>query len=253
MAKGVEDTAFYRWHRLVALNEVGGDPGPVRARPTRGCTRGAERQQRRLAARHDGAVDPRHQAHRGRPGPAARVLAETCRGWATRRRSAGPTAAAARRRRVRPRTCSGRPSSAPGRSTPSGWTGYCSTRRCARPSGRTTWTTPDLGLRAAGPRRLARAASTPAPAATDSRAGRGIAAVDRATTLAREAGAADHARRARRLPGQRAGGPLPGRPRQPRGRSTTRRVGARLTRLDAGARRAASEAGGDWSTASSSD
>jgi (1->4)-alpha-D-glucan 1-alpha-D-glucosylmutase len=26
-AKGVEDTAFYRWHRLVALNEVGGDPG----------------------------------------------------------------------------------------------------------------------------------------------------------------------------------------------------------------------------------
>jgi (1->4)-alpha-D-glucan 1-alpha-D-glucosylmutase len=27
MAKAVEDTAMYRWHRLVALNEVGGDPG----------------------------------------------------------------------------------------------------------------------------------------------------------------------------------------------------------------------------------
>lgn len=26
MAKGVEDTAFYRWSRLIALNEVGGDP-----------------------------------------------------------------------------------------------------------------------------------------------------------------------------------------------------------------------------------
>jgi (1->4)-alpha-D-glucan 1-alpha-D-glucosylmutase len=26
MAKGVEDTAFYRFHRLIALNEVGGDP-----------------------------------------------------------------------------------------------------------------------------------------------------------------------------------------------------------------------------------
>ena len=26
MAKGIEDTTFYRWHRLVALNEVGGDP-----------------------------------------------------------------------------------------------------------------------------------------------------------------------------------------------------------------------------------
>ena len=27
MAKGVEDTAFYNFHRLIALNEVGGDPG----------------------------------------------------------------------------------------------------------------------------------------------------------------------------------------------------------------------------------
>jgi len=27
MAKGLEDTAFYRYHRLVSLNEVGGDPG----------------------------------------------------------------------------------------------------------------------------------------------------------------------------------------------------------------------------------
>ncbi|HEU0133089.1 MAG TPA: malto-oligosyltrehalose synthase [Mycobacteriales bacterium] len=27
MAKGLEDTAFYRYHRLVALNEVGGSPG----------------------------------------------------------------------------------------------------------------------------------------------------------------------------------------------------------------------------------
>jgi (1->4)-alpha-D-glucan 1-alpha-D-glucosylmutase len=26
MAKGVEDTAFYRWYRLASLNEVGGDP-----------------------------------------------------------------------------------------------------------------------------------------------------------------------------------------------------------------------------------
>ena len=29
MAKGIEDTTFYRWHRLVALNEVGGDPAVV--------------------------------------------------------------------------------------------------------------------------------------------------------------------------------------------------------------------------------
>jgi len=33
MAKGVEDTAFYRWHRLVALNDVGGDPEHVGVPP----------------------------------------------------------------------------------------------------------------------------------------------------------------------------------------------------------------------------
>jgi len=33
MAKGVEDTAFYRWSRLSALNEVGGDPGRGAAAP----------------------------------------------------------------------------------------------------------------------------------------------------------------------------------------------------------------------------
>jgi (1->4)-alpha-D-glucan 1-alpha-D-glucosylmutase len=33
MAKGVEDTAFYRWTRLIALNEVGGDPDRFGAAP----------------------------------------------------------------------------------------------------------------------------------------------------------------------------------------------------------------------------
>ncbi|MGO9727523.1 MAG: malto-oligosyltrehalose synthase [Streptosporangiaceae bacterium] len=33
LAKGVEDTAFYRWSRLVALNEVGGDPDRFGAGP----------------------------------------------------------------------------------------------------------------------------------------------------------------------------------------------------------------------------
>ena len=35
MAKGVEDTAFYRWWRLSALNEVGGDPAHLGVDP--GC------------------------------------------------------------------------------------------------------------------------------------------------------------------------------------------------------------------------
>src|SRR5581483_9535074 len=33
MAKGVEDTAFYSYNRLVSLNEVGGDPGRFGASP----------------------------------------------------------------------------------------------------------------------------------------------------------------------------------------------------------------------------
>ena len=34
MAKGVEDTAFYRDVRFVALNEVGGDPGCIGEPPS---------------------------------------------------------------------------------------------------------------------------------------------------------------------------------------------------------------------------
>ncbi len=35
LAKGVEDTAFYRWPRLAALNEVGGDPDIFGVSPAR--------------------------------------------------------------------------------------------------------------------------------------------------------------------------------------------------------------------------
>ncbi len=46
MAKAVEDTTFYRWHPLVALNEVGGDPGLLHdASPERLHTWAAEQQQ----------------------------------------------------------------------------------------------------------------------------------------------------------------------------------------------------------------
>jgi len=33
MAKGVEDTTFYRWHRLISLNEVGAEPGQFGVTP----------------------------------------------------------------------------------------------------------------------------------------------------------------------------------------------------------------------------
>jgi (1->4)-alpha-D-glucan 1-alpha-D-glucosylmutase len=46
MAKGVEDTAFYRYHRLAALNEVGGDPATFGISPERFHAQCAETQQR---------------------------------------------------------------------------------------------------------------------------------------------------------------------------------------------------------------
>jgi (1->4)-alpha-D-glucan 1-alpha-D-glucosylmutase len=46
MAKGVEDTSFYRWNRLIALNEVGGSPGSF------GCS---------IAEFHDAALHRQQQ------------------------------------------------------------------------------------------------------------------------------------------------------------------------------------------------
>ena len=72
MAKGLEDTAFYRYNRFVALNEVGGAARAVSVsprlfiRPTRA--------RRELAARHAGDLDARHQARRRQPRPARRSL-----------------------------------------------------------------------------------------------------------------------------------------------------------------------------------
>ena len=47
MAKGVEDSAFYRWSRLAALNEVGGDPARFGSDGRRSST---PRRQRRRSA-----------------------------------------------------------------------------------------------------------------------------------------------------------------------------------------------------------
>jgi (1->4)-alpha-D-glucan 1-alpha-D-glucosylmutase len=46
MAKGVEDTAFYRYFRLTALNEVGGDPGRFSVAPDEFHTAAQERLER---------------------------------------------------------------------------------------------------------------------------------------------------------------------------------------------------------------
>ena len=67
MAKGVEDTAFYSFNRLVALNEVGGDPsrfgvGVEEFHQACADTQGA------LAANDARHLHARHQAQRGRAG-----------------------------------------------------------------------------------------------------------------------------------------------------------------------------------------
>ena len=93
MAKGVEDTAYYRYNRAIGLNEVGGDPdrfgSTLDAVPRRAATR-----QQPAAGLDDHAVHPRHQAQRGRPGPAGRAArarrAVVRRGRAAAGRRAGP-------------------------------------------------------------------------------------------------------------------------------------------------------------------
>jgi (1->4)-alpha-D-glucan 1-alpha-D-glucosylmutase len=64
MAKGLEDTAFYRYNRFIALNEVGGHPDefgvPPAHVPPRQCPAPAA-----LAARDARHLHPRHQARRG--------------------------------------------------------------------------------------------------------------------------------------------------------------------------------------------
>ncbi len=45
MAKGVEDTVFYNYNRLISLNEVGGDPGVFGISPEAFHARCAETQE----------------------------------------------------------------------------------------------------------------------------------------------------------------------------------------------------------------
>ncbi len=63
MAKSMEDTAFYRYHRLLALNEVGGDPatGAARAERLPRTTAGASPD---AAVWTDSHGNSRHQARR---------------------------------------------------------------------------------------------------------------------------------------------------------------------------------------------
>ena len=100
MAKGVEDTAFYRYVRLLALNEVGGDPSrfgidgrrvPRRQRRARGA----------LPARPARQPDARHEAL-GRRARADRRAGRRWRRTGRRRCAAGASCASRCARAARP-------------------------------------------------------------------------------------------------------------------------------------------------------
>ena len=95
MAKGIEDTAFYVYNRLVSLNEVGGEPGRFGVQPD-GVARLQPERQAQLAAMRCRPFDPRHQAQRGRARPHQRPVRDA-RGVEGRRRPMEPAQRAAPR------------------------------------------------------------------------------------------------------------------------------------------------------------
>ena len=72
MAKGVEDTAFYCFNRLIGMNEVGSDPGRDGLSVER-VPRLLREDAGHPSAHDDHAVDPRHQAQRRRSRPPRRL------------------------------------------------------------------------------------------------------------------------------------------------------------------------------------
>ena len=68
-AKAVEDTAFYRYHRLLALNEVGNDPALSSLHPRARFYRSDEETGAENGRMPMTACDARYQARRGRSCP----------------------------------------------------------------------------------------------------------------------------------------------------------------------------------------
>ena len=145
MAKALEDTAFYRWHRLIALNEVGGEPFisglSTRAFPRPAPPARLDRHPMNLV------TTATHDTKRGEDTrPAVDVSSEIPERWQAcvadwRQNATRPCATARALTTRRPSTCSIRRWSAPGlwapmrrlRTTPTA-SASSSRRRCARAS-----------------------------------------------------------------------------------------------------------------------
>ncbi|MFC7658438.1 malto-oligosyltrehalose synthase [Pseudonocardia benzenivorans] len=215
MAKGVEDTAFYRWNRFVALNEVGGAPtgsGSPRRVPRR--RRGPRGEQPRD---DDDPLDTRHQALRGRARPARGALGDAHR--VDRR---GPALVGA--------PPAARPVAGPA--------GLAVPRRRVADPGRPDGGLPDEGVeggqarhqprrgRGRGRRGRRRVGGRGALRSRPGRRDRGVRRPDRGPwpveLTGPEAAAAGRAGRSRHLPGHRVLRVLPRRPRQPPSRGLRR-------------------------------
>ena len=206
MAKGVEDTAFYRYFRLAALNEVGGSPGrfgssvdefhEANAR-ARGAVPAASAHD--VHARHE-ALAGRALAHR-RADVARRQWAERVRAWHERARRARRRARGAARlpdARGRAADRAGAPRRVP-------------RKGAARGQGRLELARAGRGARAAQCRSSPRARPDleADPFLERVRDGRRAARARTAAPQADRAGPAGH------LPRRRTGGSLARRPRQP--------------------------------------
>ncbi len=215
MAKGVEDTAFYRYLRLLALNDVGGDPGRFGISIEQFHAANAERAERfphnlLVTQTHDtkrsGDVRARIGALSAMPDDGRRTCADgsSCtRGY--RPRPPRTTSSA---------TSSSRRSPAPGRSSASGWRPTWR-RRCARPSARRTGSSPTRRTRPAVQAFCAALYEHEAFLADFEPFAAELAQRRRPRRARAAAAQAHRAGPARRLPGRRAAVALAGRPRQP--------------------------------------
>ncbi len=215
MAKGVEDTAFYRYNRLLALNEVGGDLRRFGVAPDE-FHRANLRIQRPLAGHDDDAVDPRHQAVGRRAGPAGAAVGAAGRvGERLRAVDGGDGRAVAGRRARSPRpapavpdpgrglAAAGRPGAGvPGQGDARGQARHVVDRARRGLRGGPGRVRRGGARRRRGGRRRRRLRRRAGGAGPDDRAGP-------------DARGADGPGRAGHLPGRRAVGPQPGRPRQP--------------------------------------
>ena len=229
MAKGVEDTAFYLYNRLVSLNEVGGDPAPLR-RARRGVPRENARAAGALAATrcwppstHDTKRSEDVRARHRRALRDARRVAGGARALA-RRSNAGSSArstgaAGARSQRRVPAL----PDAARRLAGERRGRAERAARRLRRADrglhaqGRrkeakvhTSWINPDTAYEAALQRFVTRAARRRAAARVPGRPrpfARGVAAAGAVNCLAQTLLKLDRPGRARHLPGHRAVGP----------------------------------------------